>query len=118
MNSRANCERWAATFARIATCELTFIFIAIARCIAAFKSAAAMAGEDEAHIRGVLSRAMQYQIEFRNGNLDVAPAYVALLETATRENPPNADLWYALGRAYLLQGARGLLPGGDPAAAM
>jgi tetratricopeptide (TPR) repeat protein len=61
---------------------------------------------------------MQYQVEFRSGKLDVAPAYVALLEGATRETPGNADLWYALGRAYLLQGARAMLPGGNPSEAM
>jgi tetratricopeptide (TPR) repeat protein len=97
---------------------LTFLFIAFAICSAALKSAAAIAGEGDAPVRAVLGQAMQYQIEFRNGKLDVAPAYVSLLETATRETPGNADLWYAMGRAYLLQGARSLLPGGDPAAAM
>lgn len=118
MDCRSNCERWAANAARIATCLFTFIFIVVAICIAAFKSAAALAGEGEAHTRDVLNQAMQYQMQFRSGNLDVAPAYVALLEGATRDNTDSADLWYALGRAYLLQGARALLPGGHPAAAM
>lgn len=118
MDCQGNCERWAANATRIATCIVTAIFIVLALCIAAFKSAVAMAAEADSRTRDVLSQAMQYQIEFRTGKLDVVPAYIALLEGATRETPDNADLWYALGRAYLLQGARAMLPGGDPAEAM
>lgn len=118
MDCRGNCERWAANAARIGTCIFTFVFIVLTICIAAFKSAAAMAGQSDSHTRAVLGQAMQYQIEFRSGKLDVVPAYVTLLETATTETPDSADLWYALGRAYLLQGARAMLPGGNPADAM
>jgi len=118
MDRYGNCHRWAANAARIATGVCTFLFILVAICIVAFKSAAAIAGETDVRTREVLSQAMEYQIKFRSGQLDVAPAYVALLEAATNEIPNNADLWYALGRAYLLRGARALLPGGAPAEAM
>jgi hypothetical protein len=66
----------------------------------------------------VLRRAMRYQLQFRAGQLDVVPEYVAMLEEATTREPENADLWNAMGVAYLAQAARAVMPGGTPAHAL
>jgi tetratricopeptide (TPR) repeat protein len=50
--------------------------------------------------------------------MDIVPTYVAMLEEATKAQPDSADLSYALGVAYLAQGARAMMPGGTPADAM
>jgi tetratricopeptide (TPR) repeat protein len=68
-----------------------------------------------AQVRQVLARAMDYQMQFRAGNVQVVPEYVALLEAAVKAQPDNADLWYALGRAYLMECVRQMLPGGNAA---
>jgi hypothetical protein len=102
----------------MATKIATWIFIALATVIAAVHSAAVLAGGATPKAEDILGRAAQYQREFRAGDMAVVPDYVAMLEAATRAEPENADLWYAMGRAYLLQGARAMLPGGNPADAM
>lgn len=66
----------------------------------------------------VLRRAMRYQFQFRAGQFDVVPEYVAMLEEATTKAPGNADLWNAMGVAYLAQAARAMMPGGNPADAL
>lgn len=66
----------------------------------------------------VLRRAMRYQFQFRAGQFDVVPEYVAMLEEATKKEPDNADLWNAMGVAYLAQAARAMMPGGNPADAL
>lgn len=55
----------------------------------------------------VLGRARQLQLEFRQGNLQSVDPLVDTLETAVKQSPGNADLWEALGNAYMSQ--QGLL---------
>lgn len=83
--------------------------------IAMVHTALAMAQPPSPQVRQVLAQAMDYQLRFRAGDRTVIPAYVALLEEATQAGPGSADLWYALGRAYLMRGAGAMLPGGDAA---
>jgi hypothetical protein len=66
----------------------------------------------------VLQRALAYQFQFRAGQTDIVPEYVAMLEDATKADPESADLWNAMGVAYLAQGARAMMPGGRPADAL
>jgi tetratricopeptide (TPR) repeat protein len=72
--------------------------------------AAAAPGVD---IPAVIRQAKDYQIRFRDGELDVAAANVALMEKATTAEPGNADLWYAMAHAYVDFAARGTMPGGN-----
>lgn len=65
----------------------------------------------------VLEQVRQYKLRFRTGDMTVLAPWVAMLEEATRVEPDNADLWYALGYVYLAQGAQALLVQ-DPAGAM
>jgi len=78
-------------------------------------AAAPPAGVD---IPAVLKQTRDYQLRFRNGELDAAPANVALLEKATAAEAGNADLWYSMGLAYVYLAARASRPGGNPADAM
>jgi len=66
----------------------------------------------------ILRRAMRYQLQFRAGQMDSIPEYVAMLEEATKADADNADLWNAMGVAYLAQAARAMMPGGKPAEAI
>lgn len=50
-----------------------------------------------------LGLAHQLQREFRQGNLGVVDPLVKSLETAVARAPDNADLWEALGNAYMSQ---------------
>jgi tetratricopeptide (TPR) repeat protein len=93
----------------------TQVFVWVAIIIAMLHTAMAMAQAPRPEARQVLAKAMEYQLGFRAGNLAVIPEYVAMLEAATQAEAGNADLWYALGRAYLMRGARAMLPGGDEA---
>jgi tetratricopeptide (TPR) repeat protein len=61
----------------------------------------------------VLQQTKDYQLRFRDGELDVATANVALLEQATAAETGNADLWQAMGLAYVYLAARATLPGGN-----
>ncbi len=63
----------------------------------------------------ILRQARAYQFQIRGGQYDVAPEYVAMLETATKADAANADLWSAMGIAYLAQAAGTMLSGGKPA---
>ena len=63
----------------------------------------------------ILRRARAYQFQFRAGQYDVAPQYVAMLEEAPKADPENADLSNALGVAYLAKSAGAMLTGGKPA---
>jgi hypothetical protein len=58
-----------------------------------------------------LRQAKTYQLQFRAGQYDVAPTFVALLEDATKAHPDNADLWETMGLAYLGQAAGIMLTG-------
>lgn len=61
----------------------------------------------------VLKQARDYQLRFRDGELNVAAANVELMERATAAETANADLWNALGLAYVDFAARATMPGGD-----
>ena len=80
--------------------------------------ASAFAQPPDAGTKGVLQRALTYQFQFRGGQTDVVPEYVAMLEEATKADPENAELWNAMGVAYLAQAARAMMPGGRPADAL
>lgn len=69
-------------------------------------------------VPAVLKQARDYQFRFRDGELDVAPDNVALLEKATTAEPGNADLWQALGLAYVTFAARATMSGGDRSEAL
>jgi tetratricopeptide (TPR) repeat protein len=66
----------------------------------------------------ILHQARAYQFQFRSGQYDVVPKYVAMLEEATKADPENADFWNGMGVAYLAQAAGAMLSGGNPADAM
>jgi tetratricopeptide (TPR) repeat protein len=66
-------------------------------------------------IEDTLRQARAYQLQFRAGQYDVVPKYVAMLEEATKADPENADLTNAMGIAYLAQVAGVMLTGGKPA---
>ncbi len=75
---------------RTSTCLLLF---------ASFAAAVAIAATD--HDNDALARARHLQYEFRLGNLQVADSLVEGLEAAVARSPDNADLWEALGNAYM-----------------
>lgn len=81
---------------------------------------AARAAESPAQIDipAILQQSRDYRTRFREGDLDVAAANVALLEQATAAEAGNADLWCALGQAYVFLAARATLPGGNRADAV
>jgi hypothetical protein len=64
-------------------------------------AAGALAGS--AHDDEMLAEARQSQLEFRQGNRQVIGPLVQRLETAVARSPGNADLWQALGHAYMAQ---------------
>ena len=76
---------------RISTSLLTFICLATAGAFAA-------SADHEA-----LARARQLQLEFREGNPQVVGPLVKGLESAVAKSPDNAELWGALGHAYMSQ---------------
>jgi hypothetical protein len=54
----------------------------------------------------VLAQAHRQQMEFRQGNLEVAKPLVKMLEEAVTRSPDNPQLWEALGHASMsLQGS-------------
>lgn len=61
-----------------------------------------------------LRQAKTYSLQFRAGQCDVVPKYVAMLADATKADPENADLWNVLGFAYLNQAAGTMLTGSKP----
>ena len=86
--------------------------------ILAAMTSAALAQTPDSETKALLQRALAYQFQFRAGQTDVVPEYVAMMEEATKADPENADRWYAMGIAYLAQAARAMMPGGRPADAM
>lgn len=62
------------------------------------------------------SQALRYR--FREGDSDAAAVNVSLLEKATASETGNADLWSAMGLAYVYLAARATLPGGNRAGAV
>lgn len=100
----------------IAPSYLTRVCCALAIVLAA--SIATLAQTADAGRADILQRAMRFQLLFRAGQVDIVPEYVAMLEDATAASPDDADLWDALGVAYLAQAARAMMPGGSPANAL
>jgi tetratricopeptide (TPR) repeat protein len=96
--------------------KVTTLFV-IALIFISMGTALAQTGKDS-RMAEILEQAKIYQYQFRAGKMDILPEYVALLEEATRAEPDNADLWCAMGTAYLAQAARAFMPGGNPADAM
>ena len=78
----------------------------------------ALTQASDADTKVILQRAMAYQFQFRAGQTDVVPEYITMLEDATKANPDNAEIWNAMGVAYLAQAARAMMPGGRPADAL
>lgn len=66
-------------------------------------------------IPAVLKQARDYQLRLRDGELGAAAANVVLMEQATAAETGNADLWHALGLAYVNLAAAGTMPGGNRA---
>jgi len=66
-------------------------------------------------IPAILKQSRDYQLRFRDGDLEVVTSNVAMLEKATAAETGNADLWYALGSAYVYVAARATMPGGNRA---
>jgi hypothetical protein len=78
-----------------------------------FAAAALSASSQNAEI---LARAHRLQLEFRQGNPAVAKPLVAALEAATAQSRDDAELWEALGHAYMsLQGSHYSSPPDFPA---
>ena len=86
--------------------------------IAVTMGVVALAQATDAGTAAILRHAIAYQFQFRAGQTDVVPEYVAMLEAATAADPENAELWNAMGVAYLAQAARAMMPGGRPADAL
>ena len=63
----------------------------------------------------ILKQTKDYQLRFRDGDLEVVTANVELMEQATAAEPGNADLWHALGVAYVSLAARATMSGGNRA---
>jgi hypothetical protein len=106
-----NCERSAEALVRVGTKVITLIFVFLALILAGLHSAAAMADNAPPAATQVLDRTLQYQLRFRQGDMQVIEPWIAMLEQATQAEPANPDLWYALGYAYLTRGAQALLEG-------
>jgi len=62
-------------------------------------TAGAFASSDREH--AALARYRQLQMEYREGNVQVLGPLVSGLESAVARSPHNADLWEALGNAYM-----------------
>jgi tetratricopeptide (TPR) repeat protein len=86
-------------------------------CLGAAMRSAAAADAPAAQAAAVLEQARQYQMKYRTGDASVVEPWVAMLEQATRAQPDNADLWFALGYVYLAQGSLAL-QAENPAGAM
>jgi tetratricopeptide (TPR) repeat protein len=110
-----DCQQIASVRCRQATKIATLIFMVLG-CLIPFVAAFAHTPGEKAS--DVLEQVSRYQSEYRSGNMDIVPAYVAMLEEATKAEPDNAEVWYAMGVAYLAQAARALQPGGNPPDAM
>lgn len=66
-------------------------------------------------IPAILRQSRDFQLRFRDGDLEVVTANVELLEKATAAEAGSADLWHALGSAYVYVAARATMPGGNRA---
>jgi hypothetical protein len=100
------------------TAHNSLIHLAFTVAITLTISLVTLAQTADAGTADILRRAIRYQFQFRAGQMDIVPEYVAMLEAATKTDPDNADLWNAMGVAYLAQAARAMMPGGSPADAI
>ncbi|HEU5138096.1 MAG TPA: hypothetical protein VFU13_23325 [Steroidobacteraceae bacterium] len=82
--------------------------------LACLAAAGTFAASDREH--ETLARARQLQMQFREGNLQVVGPLVKDLESAVARSPGNADLWEALGNAYMSQQGSMYASKPDPAA--
>ena len=96
----------------------SLVRVGLAVALALTVSFAALAQGTGAGTAEILRRAVSYQFQFRAGQVDIVSEYVAMLEVATNANPEDADLWDAMGLAYLAQAARAMMPGGNSADAI
>jgi tetratricopeptide (TPR) repeat protein len=98
------CRRIAPNIVRVATLIAMWVVIALAFLQAAIGTARAdmPVGKDYAAL------AHHYEMQYRSGNVEVVPQYVAAMDEATQLAPDNADNWYRLGRAYMAVAARAL----------
>lgn len=108
------CRRTAPTLARVATKIAMWIVIALVFLQAAIDTARA---DTPATGKNYAALAHHYEMQFRGGNMDIVPEYVAAMDEATQVAPDNADNWYQLGRAYMAMAARALAAN-KPAEAM
>jgi hypothetical protein len=69
-------------------------------CYSCIITAAALAASRDTE---ALARAQRWQLEFRQGNIEVVQPLVKTLEDAVAQSPDNAQLWEALGHAYMSQ---------------
>jgi tetratricopeptide (TPR) repeat protein len=90
------------------------IVLAVLACLA-FVASAWPQSPNPSSTAEILQQARTYQLQFRAGQYDVVPGYVAMLEEAIKANSENADLSNAMGVAYLAQVAGVMLTGGKPA---
>lgn len=96
------------------TCMKTAILAMMAVCCLA--TCISVWAQTPAHdARAILRQAALYQNQFRTGQLDIFPAYVEMLDTATEVEPNNAELWYAMAVASFAQAAATVLNGGTMA---
>jgi tetratricopeptide (TPR) repeat protein len=99
------------TNARLLVNVFTWVFILVAVVGAVLNAANAHAQSPARSSSEVLAQVSKYEQQFRTGDMSVVRAWVAMLEEATRTEPDNADLWYALGYVYLTQNAQAMLTG-------
>lgn len=59
----------------------------------------------------ILRQAKAYQFELRNGRTENIGNSIAMLESATNKHPHDADLWNAMGAAYLARTTEILISG-------
>ena len=111
-----DCEHIARNTAK--TLTQIFVWLACVIPVAMALVSAALAETPSQKTNDVLLQARHYQFKFRAGDMSVIPPYVAMLEEATNAETDNADLWYAMGVAYLAQAARAMMPGGIAADVM
>jgi hypothetical protein len=79
-----------------------YVLLLVTPCIFAAGAVAAASRDDE-----ILIQAQRSQLEFRQGNLAAAAPLVKTLEDAVAKSSDNAELWEALGNAYMsLQGSQ------------
>ena len=108
-----DCRERAARLACESTRIATLIFVVLAALVALLHAVPASAQTPRPTAREVLDQATAYEYQFRTGDNSAVAQHVALLEAATQAEPDNADLWTALGYAYMLKIANAQMTGGN-----